>query len=405
MPAFRYKARDQAGALKTGVLDTNGRDAAILKLDGMGFIPIAVEEEREPFDWQELLDRFRPIKSDDLIVLSRQLATLVNAGIPLLRGIDALAAQIEHPRLRKVLVKIRQDLEAGSSLAEAFGRHPDVFDDLYVSLVKAGEAAGVLDQMLERLAILAEHDADVKSKVKSATRYPKIVVVAVLIACVVMFTFVLPKFMMMFASLKMELPLPTRILIGANNLFQQYWWLVGLIGIGAVMTVKRYLRTPAGALQWDTFKLKLPVFGTIYLKSALSRFARVFGTLVRSGLPILETLDIVGSTVGNRRIAHVVAEIKTRVQAGQGIAETMKESKLFPPVLLQLISTGEESGKLEELLIKVSQYYDRDVDFLVRRLSASLEPLLLLVVGGIVLFLALAIFMPWWNMVGAIRGG
>lgn len=405
MAAFRYKARDQAGTLKTGLLETNGREAAILKLDGMGFIPIAVEEEREPFNWQELLDRFRPITTDDLIVLTRQLATLVNAGIPLLRGMDALAVQMENPRLQKVLVSIRQDLEGGLSLAEAFGRHPDVFDGLYVSLVRAGEAAGVLDQMLERLAILAEHDADVKSKVKSATRYPKIVIVAVLIACVVMFMFVLPKFMMMFASLKMELPLPTRILIGANNLFQQYWWLGGIIGVGSVMAVKRYLRTPAGALQWDTIKLKLPVFGTIFLKSALSRFARVFGTLVRSGLPILETLDIVGSTVGNRRIAHVVAEIKERVQSGQGIAETMKESKLFPPVLLQLISTGEESGKLEELLIKVSQYYDRDVDFLVRRLSASLEPLLLLVVGGIVLFLALAIFMPWWNMVGAIRGG
>jgi type II secretory pathway component PulF len=405
MPAFRYKARDQAGSLKTGILQTNGREAAILQLDGMGFIPILVEEERERFDWQELLDRFRPIKSDDLIVLSRQLATLVNAGIPLLRGIDALAMQTEHPRLQRVLASIRRDLEAGTSLAEAFARHPDVFDGLYVSLVRAGEAAGVLDQMLERLAILAEHDADVKSKVKSATRYPKIVVVAVLVACVVMFSFVLPKFMMMFATLKMELPLPTRILIGANNLFQQYWWLGAAIGVGTVVAVKRYLRTPVGALWWDTVKLKLPVFGAIFLKSALSRFSRVFGTLVRSGLPILETLGIVGSTVGNRRIAQVVTEIRSRVQSGQGIAETMKETKLFPPVLLQLISTGEESGKLEELLIKVSQYYDRDVDFLVRRLSASLEPLLLLVVGGIVLFLALAIFMPWWNMVGAIRGG
>ncbi len=405
MAAYRYKARDQSGSLKTGILETDGKDAAILKLDGMGFIPIFVEEDRPPFDWQELLDRFRPIKTDDLIVLSRQLATLVNAGIPLLRGIDALAAQTEHPRLQKVLGRVRQDLEAGLSLAEAFTRHPDVFDSLYVSLVRAGEAAGVLDQMLERLAILAEHDADVKSKVKSATRYPKIVIVAVLIACVVMFTFVLPKFMMMFASLKMDLPLPTRILIGLNELFQRYWWLGAMIGGGGVFAMKRYLRTPTGALWWDTIKLKLPVFGTIFLKSALSRFARVFGTLVRSGLPILETMDIVGSTVGNRRISHVVTEIRERVQAGRSIAETMKEAKLFPPVLLQLISTGEESGKLEELLIKVSQYYDRDVDFLVRRLSASLEPILLLVVGGIVLFLALAIFMPWWNMVGAIKGG
>jgi type II secretory pathway component PulF len=405
MAAYRYKARDQSGSLKTGILETDGKDAAILKLDGMGFIPILVEEDRPPFDWQGLLDSFRPIKTDDLIVLSRQLATLVNAGIPLLRGIDALAAQTEHPRLQKVLGRIRQDLEAGLSLAEAFTRHPDVFDSLYVSLVRAGEAAGVLDQMLERLAILAEHDADVKSKVKSATRYPKIVVVAVLIACVVMFMFVLPKFMMMFASLKMDLPLPTRILIGLNELFQRYWWLGAMIGGGGVLAMKRYLRTPTGALWWDTIKLKLPVFGTIFLKSALSRFARVFGTLVRSGLPILETMDIVGSTVGNRRISHVVTEIRERVQSGRSIAETMKEAKLFPPVLLQLISTGEESGKLEELLIKVSQYYDRDVDFLVRRLSASLEPLLLLVVGGIVLFLALAIFMPWWNMVGAIKGG
>jgi len=406
MPTFRYKARDKFGALFSGAIETSNEDAVAAQLDTLGYIPVKIEEERKSsLIGPNFLERFQPITSEDLIIFSRQLATLINAGLPFITSLDALIEQTENKRLKRLITQIRRDLEGGSSFSEALAKHPSVFDDLFVNMVRAGEAGGVLDEILDRLATLAEHDAETRARIKAATRYPKIVIAAITVAFLILVTFVVPKFAELYAGFKAELPLPTRILIGINNFIHHYWYLA-LLAIGAaVVGIRQYIRTPAGRFQWDGLKIKLPVFGPIFLKTALSRFSRIFGTLTRSGLPILETLEIVSKTVGNVVIAGVVDNIRDSARQGRGVVQPMRLSRIFPPTVTQMVAIGEETGKMEEMLMKVSNYYDRDVEYAIRNLSTTMEPLLLAVIGGMVLFLALAIFLPWWNLIRVFKGG
>ena len=405
MPTFRYKARDKYGSLFTGTLDTTGLDDVAVQLDHLGYIPISIEEEREAPSFKEWFEEIGGVDSQDIIIFTRQLSTLISAGLPFMSIFDALIEQTENKRLKRVITEVRNDVERGGSFSEALSKHPRVFNRLYVSMVHAGETGGVLDDMLERLAFLAEHDAETRARIKAATRYPKIVIFAITVAFIVLVTFVVPKFAAMYENFKAELPLPTRILIGINEFTQNYW--VGIVG-GAILLffgIQWYLRTPAGRHQWDGIKIRLPIFGPIFLKTALSRFSRVFGTLTRSGLPILQTLEIVADTVGNTVIARVVDNIRDNARQGRGIVQTMRVSRIFPPVVIQMVAIGEETGRMEEMLMKVSQYYDSEVEYSIRNLSSALEPIMLTIIGGAVLFLALAIFMPWWNMINVFRGG
>jgi len=406
MPIFRYKARDKFGALFSGAIETSNKDSVAAQLDTLGYIPVKIEEERKKgFLDPNFLERFQPITSEDLIVFSRQLATLISAGLPFTTSLDALVEQTENKRLKRVIIQVRRDLEGGSSFSDALAKHPAVFNNLFVNMVRAGEAGGVLDEILDRLATLAEHDAETRARIKAATRYPKIVIAAITVAFFILVTFVIPKFAELYAGFKTELPLPTRILIGLNNVIHHYWYLI-LLAVGAVVVgIRYYIRTPVGRFQWDGLKIKLPVFGPIFLKTALSRFSRIFGTLTRSGLPILETLEIVSKTVGNVVIARVVDNIRDSARQGRGVVQPMKLSRIFPPAVTQMVAIGEETGKMEEMLMKVSNYYDRDVEYAIRNLSTTMEPLLLTVIGGMVLFLALAIFLPWWNLIRVFKGG
>lgn len=406
MPTYRYKARDKFGALFSGTIETTGKDAVAAQLDNLGYIPVKIEEEREGgLLGPNFLERFQRITSEDLIIFSRQLATLIGAGLPFTTSLDALIEQTENKRLKRVITQIRRDLEGGSSFSDALAKHPAVFDDLFVNMIRAGEAGGVLDEILDRLATLAEHDAETRARIKAATRYPKIVIAAITVAFFILVTFVIPKFAELYANFKAELPLPTRILIGINNFIHHYWYLSLVAVVLAIVGIRQYVRTPIGRLQWDGLKLKLPVFGPIFLKTALSRFSRIFGTLTRSGLPILETLEIVSKTVGNVVIARVVDNIRDSARQGRGVVQPMRLSRVFPPTVIQMVAIGEETGKMEEMLMKVSNYYDMQVEYAIRNLSTTLEPLLLLIIGGMVLFLALAIFLPWWNLIRVFKGG
>jgi type II secretory pathway component PulF len=252
---------------------------------------------------------------------------------------------------------------------------------------------------------MMEHSKETQERIRAATRYPKIVLISLLIAVVILMTFVIPQFVKLYSGFKVALPLPTRILISANNIFHQFWPLLFLLGAGSVWGVRAYLKTESGRWKWDSQKIKLPVFGPIFLKSSLSRFARVFGNLTRTGLPILQTLEMVSMVVGNVVIEKLVVDIRDSARKGKGLVEPMKGSKIFPPIVIQMLAIGEETGKVEEMLMKVSEYFDRDVEYAIKNLSASLEPILLAGVGGMVLFLALAIFMPWWNLISVFRGG
>ncbi len=405
MPVYQYRARDKFGSLFTGTIETSHRDAAASQLDRLGYLPISIEEERKEIRLGEFFERFRRVLPEDLIVFSRQLATLISAGLPFMTSFDALIEQTENRRLKNVIVQVRRDVESGGTFADALAKHPSVFSGLYISMIRAGETGGVLDEILQRLATLAEHEAETRARIKAATRYPKIVIGALAIAFVILLQFVIPRFAAMYANFKVALPLPTRILIGINEAFQNYWWLILAIAVSSFFAARAYVRTESGRLWWDGFKLKLPVFGPIFLKTALSRFARVFGTLTRSGLSILQTLEIVSQTVGNKMISRVVDNIRDSARQGRGVVQPMQVSRIFPPVVIQMVAIGEQTGKMEEMLMKVSDYYDQEVEYSIRNLSSSLEPLLLAGIGGIVLFLALAIFLPWWNLINVFKGG
>jgi len=407
MPNYRYRARDKYGALFTGRLETSGRDAVAAQLDSLGYYPVSIKEERHSLniDLSDLLSRFEPIKSEDMIIFSRQLSTLIGAGIPFLSSFDALMEQTSSRKLREVIGQVRRHVEGGSSFSDALSKYPAVFSSLYVSMVRAGEAGGVLDETLDRLAFWAEREAETRARIKAATRYPKIVIGTLAIAFAILVYFVIPKFAALYDSFHAKLPLPTRILIQMNYVIQHYGLFVLAALVLAVLGVKHYIRTDMGRRRWDGIKLKIPVFGTIFLKVALSRFARTFGMLTRSGLPLLQTLDIVAGTVGNVVLSRVVDNIRDAAREGRGVIQPMRISKIFPPLVLQMVAAGEETGRMEQMMAKVSEYYDRDVDYAIKNLSTTLEPVLLTIIGGAVLFLALAIFMPWWNLVNVAKGG
>ncbi len=403
MPQYRFKARDKDGNPHAGMIEAARREAVADQLSNQGFIPVLIEEEKHSRLGPDFFQSFTKVKPQDLIVFSRQLATLMNAGIPFLSSLGTIEKQSENPRLKAAIVDIRRSVEGGTSFSDALARHPRIFSKMYVSMIRAGETAGILDDILERLAMLAEHDADTRSRVKTAVRYPLIVVVAVGAAFAFLVSFVVPKFSAIFGRFKTELPLPTRILIGINYVIQHYWYLI-LLGIPlAVWLVIWYVNTPQGRWHWDRLKLKLPVFGMLFQKVALSRFARVFGAMQKSGISMMLTLDIAGETVGNVVIARVVEEMRDNLREGKGLLGPMESSGLFPPLVIQMVSVGEETGKLDTMLNKISDYYDMDVEYMLRNLSTMIEPILLLVVGGMVLFLALGIFMPMWNMMNLMK--
>ncbi len=403
MPHYRYKARDKGGGLHTGTLEGRGREAVADQLSGQGFIPVLIEEQTQLFPQFNFLAGFSRVKPQDLIIFSRQLATLMGAGIPFIQSLATMEKQTDNPRLKKTIVDVGRDVEAGSSFSDALAKHPAIFDTLYVSMIRAGEAAGILDEILNRLASLAEHDAETRARVKNAVRYPLIVIVFICIAFLFLVSVVVPKFAAIFAQFKTALPLPTRILIGINLAIRNYWYLI-LFGL-IVMTVgvRRYVRTEKGRRNWDEIKMKIPVFGALFQKVALSRFARTFAAMQRSGIAMMMTLDIAGATTGNVVIGRVVEQMRESLRSGKGLLRPMESSRLFPPLVIQMVSVGEETGNIDTMLDKVSDYYDSDVEYTLRNLSSLIEPVLLLVVGVMVLFLALGIFLPMWDMLNLFK--
>jgi type II secretory pathway component PulF len=403
MPHYRYKARDKDGALHTGTMESGRREVVADQLSGQGFIPVLIEEETQSQFGPDFFLSLTSVKPQDLIVFSRQLATLVSAGIPFLSSLGTIEKQSENPRLKAAIADIRRSVEGGASFSDALARHPKIFSTLYVSMIKAGETAGILDDILVRLAMLAEHEADTRERVKTAVRYPLIVVIAICAAFAFLVTFVIPKFAAIFAQFKTELPLPTRVLITINYVVQNYWYLLVLGIILTVWGVIWYLSTPGGRWQWDRLKLRLPVFGILFQKVALSRFARIFGAMQKSGISMMMTLEIAGETVGNVVISRAVKTMSDSLRDGKGLTAPMESSGLFPPLVIQMMSVGEETGQLDTMLNKVSDYYDMDVEYTLRNLATMIEPILLLFVGGMVLFLALGIFLPMWNLMNLFK--
>ncbi|MBI4746443.1 MAG: type II secretion system F family protein [Deltaproteobacteria bacterium] len=405
MPQFAYRVRNYEGELITGQAEAQDKGALQRDLEGQGFIPISVREIRGSFDIEKFKALFESVTPEDLIIFTRQLGAMYRAGIPFVRSVRAVNEQTASETLKKVMDKVRADVERGENIANALSRHPKVFNELYVSMVEAGEAGGVLDEILERLSTLLEKDAEIKSKIKSATLYPKIVVGALIAAVAILVTFVIPKFATLYGNFKIALPLPTRILVSISVIFSKYWYIMAVIAIAAVFSFRFFIKTDIGRPWWDRARLKFPIFGPLSLKASMSRFTMILGTLVKSGIPILMALEISGRSVGNVIISSEVERVRNEIRGGRPLAAPMEDSGLFPPMMTQMVAVGEETGKLDEMLLRVADHLSAEVDYTIRNMSTLLEPMLLTVIFGMVLFLALALFLPMWDMVKFTQGG
>ncbi|NQT06963.1 MAG: type II secretion system F family protein [Candidatus Omnitrophica bacterium] len=402
MPVFRYKVRDKFGKQSTGLMGGDSRDAIASHFEAMGYTPITIEVEEDVKE-SALLGKRKKIKREDMNIFNRQLVTMIKAGLPLLASLNSLEKQTSSPTLRNIIKDIIKDIEGGSSFSQALKKHPTVFNDLYVNTIKGGEMGGALDIVLERLADLSEHEADNIQKIKSATRYPIITISVLVIGFSVLVTFVVPKFTSIFDQFEGQLPLPTRILIGINYLITNYWY--AIIGVGAIsfFAGKKYINTKQGRRVWDRIKLKMPVFGTLIFMLTMSRFTRITAIMIRSGVPILAILDMVSGTTGNVLISEAIRDVLKSVNEGKSMAEPMAKSKVFSPMVVQMVAIGEETGQLDDLLFRVSEYYDSQADYIIKNLTTMIEPILIVTLGCVVLLLALAIFLPMWNMISLIK--
>jgi type II secretory pathway component PulF len=406
MGRFSYKARDEKGSLVTGMIEGDNRRAAYVQIDALGLFPVAVSETKEQsFSFENVFASLRPARYDDIIFFTRQLQTVIRAGIPMISGLRALEEQTSNVRLKTAIKEMVQDIDKGSSLSDALTRQRKLFPELYTSMVKAGEIGGSLEEVLERLATLLEFQLKTKEMLKSAVRYPIFVITTLVIAFLVLINFVVPRFAVLFRGAKMELPLPTRMLLFVNDIFQNYAVYLAIIVFVLIGTFFLYKRTKPGTLAIDRMKLKAPLIGPIILKICMSRFANMFENLIKVGIPVVRTLEVVSRTVGNEYIAQKILEISGKIEKGLGISRPLREAEIFPPLVIHLVSTGEQTGSLEEMLNEVSTHYDREITYSINRLSTWIEPLLTAGLSLMVLFLALAIFLPWWNMMGALRGG
>ncbi len=399
MTTYHYKARDQFSKSLEGIMAAESENAVALKLKQMGYIPISIIQTRGKQKFDSIFDGLRGIKSSELNMFSRQLYALQKAGLPLLGSLMALRDQAANRTFKNVLGQIIRDIEGGVNLSLALESHPRIFDNIYVNMIRSGEVSGRLSEILERLTSLGERDEKIRLRIKTALRYPMIVVLAITIAFIILIIVVLPKFAQLYSQFKTQLPLPTRILIGLNFFLTHYWWLIIILLILGSIAFIALIRTKKGKYYWDQLKLRLPIFGPLLLKLALSRFGRINGTLMKSGVPLLQILDLVAEGEGNVIISKTYTQVKKSVNEGKGMLEPMKTSGLFPPVVTQMVAVGEETGKLDELLLHVSDYYDTEIDYTINNLVTLIEPILTFFLAIVVLFIALGVFMPMWNMI------
>ncbi len=406
MPIFKYRVRDKSGKSIAGTIDAPNVQMAGDQLYTLGYFPISIEdvEETISLDLSALLTRFQKVKLEELIVFSQQLSTLYKAGLPLLSGLESITQEVKNKKFKMTLEEVRKQVEGGSTLHGAMSKYPEVFSTVYINMVRAGETSGMLGEALDRFITLSDRELRTQQRVKEATRYPKIVILSLTVAFAVLLTFVIPRFAQIFAQFKTPLPLPTRIMIGINDIFQTYWYLILIAVFGIPILLKRYLQTESGRYFWDRLKLRIPVFGPIFLKIALSRFSYTFAMLNRSGIPILQTLEITSTTINNINLSQSIEEISRNVIEGRSLADAMRETEKFTPLIIQMVSVGESSGTLESMLMRITEYYDIEVDNLIKKMSTYIEPFLTLFLGVVVLFLALAVFLPWWNMAKLFRG-
>ena len=399
MPAFTYTARALNGDLRTATIDAPSRDEVIAQLRRQRLNVVKIDEASQANKKKSA----GKIKMRDIVIFTRQFSTMINAGLPLVQALDILAKQSENKALKDVTRAVVFDVESGHTVADALKKHPKAFSDLYVNMVAAGEAGGILDTILMRLATFMEKNDALVRKVKGAMIYPGVITTVAAGAIIILLVFVIPTFEKMFASVGMALPLPTRVVIGASQFLQSYWWAVIVAVVAAAFSLKKYYATPDGKLAIDKMLLKAPVLGDVLRKSAVSRFTRTLGTLIGSGVSILDGLEITAKTAGNRVIQDAIMESRTSIAGGETISAPLQKSQVFPPMVISMIAVGEQTGGLDEMLSKIADFYDEEVDAAVSGLLALMEPVMIVFLGVVVGGMVVAMYLPIFDMINAVQ--
>lgn len=405
MPVYEYRGLSAEGKKIRGIIDAASPRIARTKLRAMQIFPVDLREELQRLHIAEdpLTKLFQRVRPQDVSIITRQLSTLLEAGTPLVSTLDAIIEQTDNHALKKIIAQVREEIKEGRSFADALEKHRKIFSDLYVNMIRAGEESGALEGVLLRLADFTENQIRLKNRIRAALAYPLFMTIIGAGVMIFLLTFVIPTVTQVFQEMGQTLPLPTRILMAVSNLFSGYWWAILLGFILVMVGIRKYLQSPKGALRWDGVKLQLPLFGGIILRGAVARFARTLATLLQGGLPILNSLEIVKTVVNNQLLAQAIEETKVEVREGGDIASPLKRSGFFPAIVTHMIATGEASGNLEEMLVKVADAYEAEVETKVTALTSILEPVIILAMGLVVGFIVISILLPIFEMNQLVR--
>jgi len=402
MPVYVWKGTNQKGKKQKGEIEAKDIPSAQQLLKRQNLTSVTVK--LKPKDIFENVAFLQPkVKTKDLILFTRQFSTMIDAGLPLMQGLEILAGQCENPTFKKILTQIKNDVEGGSTFSDSLQKHPKVYDKLYCNLVAAGELGGILDTILQRLAAYIEKNAKLVSKVKGAMVYPTVVAVIAVVVVLVMLIFVIPVFAEMFESFGGELPGLTQTVMNMSTFLRSHWWKIGLVAGVLGFAFKKFKKTDRGEYLWDRFMLNVPVIGSLLRKVAVAKFTRTLGTMLSSGVPILDGLDIVAKTAGNRIVEDAINQTRISISEGKNIAEPMMESGVFPPMVCQMIAVGESTGALDAMLGKIADFYEDEVDQAVETLTSMIEPLMMVFLGGTVGTMLIAMYLPIFKIAGAIE--
>ncbi|MBC2713339.1 MAG: type II secretion system F family protein [Desulfosarcina sp.] len=406
MTKYYYQAITENGSSVSGSIDADSAEGATSALVARGYIPQKITDTSKSgigFFLTELQEKFIPVKMPELILFTKQLRTLIRAGVPMLKLLQVLENQTENIKLKRIIVSISQDIREGGSLYDGFRKYPSVFSPLYCSMLHAGETSGALPEILDRLIYILDHDHKIRSDIRSALQYPAIVIISLLVAFIILLTLVIPKFAGIFLKSGLQLPLPTVICIKLYAILASYWPALFLMAVGVGIIIKIYLNTEIGQFRRDKLILHLPLVGVMVRKAAMARFASIFAILQASGISVLETMSILSETINNAVLSKAFENITERLEEGHGIAGPLATSPYFTPIIINMVAIGEESGNLDEMLHEAAAHYDAELEFAMKRISDSIGPLLTVCLAAVVLFFALAIYLPMWDMVKMVK--
>ncbi len=401
MPYFRYKVKDKSGSTLSGLIQSVSSSIAADILSDQGLTLISLQEEKAK-DWNSSLKFLNRVGIKDLVIFSRQLSVIISATIPLVQGLRILVTQTENPSLRAVISEIADDVEGGAKFSASLSRHPHVFNDFFVNIVKSGETSGKLDEVLNYLADQQEKDYDLISKIRGAMIYPAFIISGLIIVAALMMIFVIPQLTSILMETGTDLPVSTKILINSSNFLSTYWWLLLIVLVVFFISIRLLISTSRGAYYWDTLKLKWPIFGKLYQKIVLIRFCRSLHTLITGGVSLTRSLDIVSDVVGNETYKKIIKETKLEVEDGNSIVTVFLRSKEVPIIVSQMLKIGEKTGRIDEILDKLSSFYSREVDNMVTNLTTIIEPLIMIFMGVAVGILVAAVILPMYNLAAAL---